>query len=103
MPGWNAAGAPGASTPASATSMSARFTDTVRQSRYSEQAMTACDTAFIERRVRELGRWFHNMNLGGVQTAPDHFLGDYPAMKWQRFADAIPQNLDGRSVLDVGC
>ena len=22
-------------------------------------------------------------------TAPDHFLGDYPAVKWRRFADAI--------------
>jgi hypothetical protein len=29
--------------------------------------------------VRELGDWFHNIDLGGVQTAPDHFLGDYPA------------------------
>jgi tRNA (mo5U34)-methyltransferase len=57
----------------------------------------------IRERVTELGDWFHNLNLGGVQTAPDHFLGDYPAVKWQRFADAIPQDLTGRSVLDVGC
>jgi tRNA (mo5U34)-methyltransferase len=57
----------------------------------------------IRQRVTELGDWFHNLNLGGVQTAPGHFLGDYPAVKWQRFADAIPQDLSGRSVLDVGC
>jgi tRNA (mo5U34)-methyltransferase len=57
----------------------------------------------IRERVAELGDWFHNLNLRGVQTAPDHFLGDYPAVKWQRFADAIPQDLSGRSVLDVGC
>jgi tRNA (mo5U34)-methyltransferase len=57
----------------------------------------------IRQRVTELGDWFHNLNLGGVQTAPDHFLGDYPAVKWQRFADAIPRDLSGRSVLDVGC
>ena len=57
----------------------------------------------IEKRVRELGDWFHNMNLGGVQTAPAHFLGDYPAVKWQRFAHSIPEDLAGRSVLDVGC
>ena len=57
----------------------------------------------IERRVRELGEWFHNLNLHGVQTAPNHFLGDYPAIKWQRFAHAIPSDLSGRSVLDVGC
>jgi tRNA (mo5U34)-methyltransferase len=57
----------------------------------------------IRDRLRELGEWFHNINLRGVQTAPDHFLGDYPAIKWQQFAHAIPQNLTGRSVLDVGC
>ncbi|WP_029009570.1 TIGR04290 family methyltransferase [Azospirillum halopraeferens] len=57
----------------------------------------------IERRVRELGQWFHNIDLKGVQTAPDHFLGDYPRVKWQRFAHAIPQDLSGMSVLDIGC
>lgn len=57
----------------------------------------------IERRVRELGDWFHNMDLGGVMTAPTHFLGDYPRVKWSRFADALPRDLTGMSVLDVGC
>jgi tRNA (mo5U34)-methyltransferase len=57
----------------------------------------------IRARVRELGDWFHNMDLGGVQTAPNHFLGDYPAVKFARFAHAIPADLTGRSVLDVGC
>jgi tRNA (mo5U34)-methyltransferase len=57
----------------------------------------------IETRVRELGDWFHNMNLRGVETAPDHFLGDYPSFKWREFAHAIPADLRGKSVLDVGC
>jgi len=57
----------------------------------------------IERRVRELGRWFHNLDLKGVQTAPDHFLGDYPRIKWQRFAHVVPEDLIGRTVLDIGC
>jgi tRNA (mo5U34)-methyltransferase len=57
----------------------------------------------IARRVRELGDWFHNLDLGGVRTAPDHFLGDYPAIKWRRFAHAIPDDLSGKSVLDIGC
>jgi tRNA (mo5U34)-methyltransferase len=57
----------------------------------------------IRRRVEELGPWFHNMELGGVETAPDHFLGDYPRFKWERFARAIPADLTGRSVLDIGC
>jgi tRNA (mo5U34)-methyltransferase len=57
----------------------------------------------IEATVRELGEWFHNMNLGGVQTAPHHFLGDYPRTKWERFSHVIPTNLRGKTVLDVGC
>ena len=53
--------------------------------------------------VEDLGPWFHNIDLGGVSTAPGHFLGDYPAQKWRRFAGAIPQNLSNKSVLDIGC
>ncbi len=57
----------------------------------------------IRKRIDELGDWFHNMNLGGVQTAPHHFLGDYPAIKWERFSHAIPADLRGKTVLDIGC
>jgi tRNA (mo5U34)-methyltransferase len=57
----------------------------------------------IATRVRELGPWFHNLDLGGVQTAPDHFLGDYPAAHWRTFENSIPWDLHGRRVLDVGC
>ncbi len=58
---------------------------------------------WIERRVRELGKWFHNIDLNGVWTAPDHFLGDYPGKKWRQFAHAVPSDLRGRTVLDIGC
>jgi tRNA (mo5U34)-methyltransferase len=54
-------------------------------------------------RIKALGPWFHNMNLNGVWTAPDHPLGDYPAIKWNRFSHAIPADLSGKSVLDIGC
>lgn len=57
----------------------------------------------IEARVRALGDWFHNIDLGGVKTAPDHFLGDYPGMVWELIAPALPQDLRGKSVLDLGC
>ncbi|WP_075217536.1 TIGR04290 family methyltransferase [Mongoliimonas terrestris] len=57
----------------------------------------------IRARVTALGPWFHNLDLGGVMTAPDHFLGDYPAVKWKRFEAAIPADLTGRTVLDIGC
>ena len=60
-------------------------------------------TVAIEKRITELGPWFHNIVLQGVATAPDHFLGDYPATKWRNFHHAIPSDLSGMSVLDVGC
>lgn len=61
------------------------------------------ESARIQQRIDELGPWFQNLNLGGATTAPGHFLGDYPAVKWRRFAHAIPQDLSGLSVLDIGC
>lgn len=57
----------------------------------------------IRRQAEALGPWFHNLDLKGVPTAPEHFLGDYPAIKWRRFANAIPHDLTGKSVLDIGC
>ncbi len=57
----------------------------------------------IEARAKSLGPWFHNIDLHGVWTAPDHFLGDYPGVKFRRFADALPVDLSGKSVLDIGC
>jgi tRNA (mo5U34)-methyltransferase len=60
-------------------------------------------SADIRRRIEELGPWFHNLEIGGIKTAPDHFLGDYPAFKWKGFSHVLPQDLEGRSVLDVGC
>ncbi|ASJ90461.1 TIGR04290 family methyltransferase [Porphyrobacter sp. CACIAM 03H1] len=58
----------------------------------------------LRARVEALAPWFHNIDLGdGIMTAPDHFLGDYPAFKYRRFADALPADLTGKSVLDIGC
>ncbi len=57
----------------------------------------------IAKRVSMLGPWFQNMDLCGVKTAPEHFLGDYPNAKWRRFAHALPEDLAGKSVLDIGC
>lgn len=61
------------------------------------------DPREIEARVRALGSWFHNIDLDGVQTAPDHFLGDYPRLVWDVIAPALPQDLSGKTVVDVGC
>ena len=69
----------------------------------SQPAVGALARDEIARRIHELGPWFHNMDLGGVPTAPDHFLGDYPRVKFAGFSDALPKDLGGRSVLDIGC
>ena len=53
--------------------------------------------------MQALGAWFHNLDLEGVPTAPDHFLADYPSNKFGGFAHALPERLDGKSVLDIGC
>jgi tRNA (mo5U34)-methyltransferase len=65
--------------------------------------MLALSPHEIRERVHALGPWFHNLDLHGVPTAPSHFLGDYPKIKWRHFADAIPEDLTGKSVLDIGC
>ena len=61
------------------------------------------DTDTLRARIDALGPWFHNIDLHGVQTAPDHFLGDYPRLKFERFEAALPSDLSGKSVLDIGC
>jgi len=57
----------------------------------------------LQSQVAALAPWFHNMELDGVPTAPDHFLGDYPRSKFARFEDVLPADLSGKTVLDVGC
>ncbi|HVU50004.1 MAG TPA: TIGR04290 family methyltransferase [Polyangia bacterium] len=57
----------------------------------------------IRRSIDELGEWFHNIDIVGVPTAPHHFLGDYPRTKWARVAPALPSDLRGSTVLDIGC
>lgn len=61
------------------------------------------DTNTLQERIDALGPWFHNIDLGGIWTAPDHFLGDYPGEKFRRFADHLPKDLKGKTVLDIGC
>lgn len=54
--------------------------------------------------VERLGPWFHNLHLpDGTQTAPDHFLGDFPAFKWRQIAPQLPKDLSGWTALDIGC
>lgn len=57
----------------------------------------------IRQKLATLGEWFHNIDLNGVKTAPDHFLGDFPSIKWKRLSRCLPADLTGKSVLDIGC
>ena len=57
----------------------------------------------LSTRIAELAPWFHNIDLNGTPTAPDHFLGNYPADKFARFSQIFPADLTGKSVLDIGC
>lgn len=57
----------------------------------------------LQARIEALAPWFHNMELGGCWTAPGHPLGNYPQSHWRYFQHAIPQDLTGKSVLDIGC
>lgn len=56
-----------------------------------------------EEEIARLGPWFHNLHLeNGLQTAPGHPLGDFPAIKWKEVEPYLP-DVDGWRVLDIGC
>lgn len=57
----------------------------------------------LEDQITSLGPWFQNLRIHGLQTAPHHFLGDYPEVKFARFRSVVSEDLTGMSVLDIGC
>jgi tRNA (mo5U34)-methyltransferase len=62
------------------------------------------DRSRVRENIASLGPWFHNVHLpNGEQTAPEHWLGDFPRFKWKQIAEYIPADLTGWKVLDVGC
>lgn len=63
----------------------------------------ALDEEILREDIAALRPWFHNLRLRGIETAPDHFLGDYPEIKFAQFREAIPKDLTGKTVLDIGC
>jgi tRNA (mo5U34)-methyltransferase len=65
--------------------------------------MPLLEAASLKEQIEELGPWFHNLRLEGIETAPGHFLGDYPSVKFASFRHALPEDLTGKSVLDIGC
>src|ERR1700720_2990138 len=49
-------------------------------------------SAHLRETIKTLGPWFHNLQVKHIPTAPDHFLGDFPRIKWARFAATIPDD-----------
>jgi len=55
----------------------------------------------LEETIRKLGPWYHNLKIGGVDTnAADP---DYPARRWRHFEPFVPDDLQGKVALDIGC
>ena len=59
--------------------------------------------ATLKRRIEELGPWFHDLELHGHRTAPDHPLGTFLDDLWATVHPAFPEDMTGASVLDIGC
>src|SRR4051812_29623521 len=66
--------------------------------------MTETTLSPTQQQIQDLGPWFHNLHLpDGTQTAPSHFLGDFPQFKWKEIAPQVPPDLAGWTALDIGC
>jgi tRNA (mo5U34)-methyltransferase len=57
----------------------------------------------LEERVRALDPWFHDLDLHGVRTAPEHPLGNFLRDLWSQVEGAFPADMTGKTVLDIGC
>ncbi len=57
--------------------------------------------------LKRLAPWFHAIDLGGgITTKTESVMGepvDHPRGPWQVIQQCLPQNLRGKSLLDVGC
>lgn len=61
----------------------------------------------ILRERERLAPWFHRIDLGhGIFTKTESVMGepvDHPRASWEVIRQCLPEDLRGRSVLDVGC
>lgn len=61
------------------------------------------DRDTVRHDVESLAPWFHDLELNGVRTAPDHPLGNFLQELWATVSPAFPSDMTGRTVLDIGC
>jgi tRNA (mo5U34)-methyltransferase len=57
----------------------------------------------IRERVDALAPWFHDLDIRGVRTAPQHPLGGFLRDLWRQVKPAFPEDMAGKTVLDIGC
>jgi tRNA (mo5U34)-methyltransferase len=61
----------------------------------------------IQAELKRLEPWFHRIDLGdGLYTKTESVMGepvDHPLGPWQTIQQLIPNDLSGKTVLDVGC
>lgn len=57
--------------------------------------------------LKRLEPWFHSIDLGGgITTKTESVMGepvDHPHEPWQVIQQCLPQDMRGKSLLDVGC
>lgn len=57
--------------------------------------------------VAALAPWFHCIDMGGgIQTKTSSVTGeaaDHPRGTWEKISRCLPEDLSGKSVIDVGC
>jgi len=51
--------------------------------------------------IERLGPWYHNLTFAGTSTLSA--TPDYPASRWSMLEPLIPEDLRGKTVLDIGC
>jgi tRNA (mo5U34)-methyltransferase len=65
------------------------------------------ERAEILKKIDTLGPWFHCIDLGeGLKTKTSSLTGepaDHPRGTWEIIQRCLPEDLSGKSVLDVGC
>lgn len=61
----------------------------------------------IQAELKRLAPWFHRIDLGdGLFTKTESVMGepvDHPHGPWQTIQKLLPDNLTGKTLLDVGC
>lgn len=67
------------------------------------------DRKALIRKVIEIGPWFHSIDVGeNVRTReiaplPGPQPADHPRKRWADLIDAVPIDLSGKRILDIGC